>query len=97
MLQLEFLPIIVEYICASSHLCALSFIFLPHTPRRVILKMAFVREGALISDEMKVHVSHHQGSSSNVGKRKKKNRVDASDKRQGSTVEVGKKKKRRRR
>ena len=27
--------------------------------RRVILKMAFVREGALMSDEMKEHVSHH--------------------------------------
>eukprot|EP00573_Skeletonema_grethae_P001577 CAMPEP_0201691476 /NCGR_PEP_ID=MMETSP0578-20130828/4626_1 /ASSEMBLY_ACC=CAM_ASM_000663 /TAXON_ID=267565 /ORGANISM="Skeletonema grethea, Strain CCMP 1804" /LENGTH=219 /DNA_ID=CAMNT_0048176687 /DNA_START=278 /DNA_END=937 /DNA_ORIENTATION=- len=39
--------------------------------RRVILKMAFVREGALMSDEMKSHVSHHNGSG---GKRKKKNR-----------------------
>ena len=27
--------------------------------RRVILKMAFVREGALMSDEMREHVSHH--------------------------------------
>ena len=38
--------------------------------RRVILKMAFVREGALMSDEMRSHVSHHDGNSS-VGKKKK--------------------------
>ena len=36
--------------------------------RRVILKMAFVRKGALMSDEMRNHVSHHNGS---VGKKKK--------------------------
>ena len=36
--------------------------------RRVILKMAFVREVALMSDEMRGHVSHHNGS---VGKKKK--------------------------
>ncbi|KAK1737735.1 hypothetical protein QTG54_011507 [Skeletonema marinoi] len=39
--------------------------------RRVILKMAFVREGALMSDEMRNHVSHHNGSGS-VGKRKRR-------------------------
>eukprot|EP00985_Skeletonema_marinoi_P015932 scaffold8402_cov209-Skeletonema_marinoi.AAC.3 len=39
--------------------------------------MAFVREGALMSDEMRNHVSHHNGSGS-VGKRKrrKKKRYD---------------------
>lgn len=41
--------------------------------RRVILKMAFVREGALMSDEMRNHVSHHNGSG-NVGKKKKDRR-----------------------
>jgi len=33
--------------------------------------MAFVREGALMSDEMRNHVSHHNGSGS-VGKRKRR-------------------------
>lgn len=38
--------------------------------RRVILKMAFVREGALMSDEMREHVSHHNvGSVAGGGKK----------------------------
>lgn len=37
-----------------SSVCPLS----PFCYRRVILKMAFVREGALMSDEMREHVSH---------------------------------------
>ena len=41
--------------------------------RRVILKMAFVRKGALMSDEMRNHVSHHNGSSS-AGKKKQDGR-----------------------
>ena len=41
--------------------------------RRVILKMAFVRESALMSDAMRSHVSHHNGSG-NVGKKKKDRR-----------------------
>ena len=49
---------------ARSHLTATSILLL----RRVILKMAFVREAALMSDEMRSHVSHHNGS---VGKKKK--------------------------
>lgn len=35
--------------------------------------MAFVREGALMSDEMRSHVSHHNGNGS-VSKKKKDQR-----------------------
>ena len=42
--------------------------------RRVILKMAFVRKGALMSDEMRSHVSHHNGSSASKKKDRKKNK-----------------------
>lgn len=46
-----------------------TFLFL----RRVILKMAFVREGALMSNEMRNHVSHHNnGSAGKKNSRKKK-------------------------
>ena len=38
--------------------------------RRVILKMAFVREGALMSDEMREHVSHHDVRSGAGGAKK---------------------------
>ena len=38
--------------------------------RRVILKMAFVREGALMSDEMREHVSHHDVRSGAGGGKK---------------------------
>ena len=40
--------------------------------------MAFVREGALMSDEMRNHVSHHNGSGSKRKNRekKKKRQVD---------------------
>ena len=41
--------------------------------RRVILKMAFVREVALMSDEMRNHVSHHNANGS-AGKKNKKDR-----------------------
>lgn len=46
--------------------------------RRVILKMAFVREGALIRDEMREHMSHHlqqhrrRGISSRAGGKNRK-------------------------
>ena len=53
-----------------SHLTTTSTLLL----RRVILKIAFVREGALMSDEMRGHVSHHNGSVSEKKKGRKKNK-----------------------
>ena len=70
--------------------------------RRVILKMAFVREGALMSDEMREHVSHHHvsgsgGSGSGGGnKRKKTVKKNEKESRQRRGVDLGKKKRRRR-
>ena len=53
--------------------------------RRVILKMAFVREGAVLDVDMEGHVSHHtkkggskQGDDSNGGKRKGKSKKKGS-------------------
>jgi hypothetical protein len=59
--------------------------------RRVILKMAFVREGALMSDEMRGHVSHHNVRNG-AGGGNKIVRKDIS-----TTVELQKRKRQRRR